>query len=190
MNPIQLRFPDGTTADCWQCSECKLFYSGDGWAAGRCCVCQRCGKSSYQGPSHARATVCEECWGPYHAEIDRKRLDKATEIENYDGPVVIDGDRYFEDLDALVEYLSGEDREWPEFAHTCHVNHYQIDADNVYEMVLGDAPEGHDVDILEGVDAFNAAIEAFNAANRSNDAATYWEPDYKHKVRVPAPAKE
>lgn len=189
MNPIQLQYPDGTPADCWQCGECKMFYRGeDKGVAERCCVCKRCEKSTFRGPQSARSYVCESCWHPYHAELAAKKLERAVELTDYDGPIVTAGDKYFRDMDALLDEM--DDDELPEFVHTCHVHHYQVNPDNIYEMVLGDAPEDHDVDILEGVEAFNAAIAAFNAANSDKDAATWWEPDYKHKVRVPQPATQ
>lgn len=175
MNPIRLKFPDGSDADCWQCGECKLFYSSKtDDSAARCCVCQRCGKSTYGGPCDARRSVCKECWQPHHAEVDAKRLETAIELPSYNGPVVIAGDRYFENMDAMIDEL--DEAELPEFVHTCHVRHYQVAPDNIYEMMPSAAA---------------AAIAAFNAANRGAGASTYWEPDYKHKVRVPAaPAKE
>ena len=59
-----------------------------------------------------------------------------------------------------------------------------LDADDIIDGLLSDMHEDADVDDLNGVDAFFAAVKAFNEAQTTR---TYWA-DETRKIRVPAPA--
>lgn len=187
MNPKQLQTTDGELLEAYRCGECGLIYSErEPYSSDRCCVCKRCGKSTHK-KGGTRAYVCDDCWGPYHRQLDAERLERATELPDYTGPVVC-GDDYYESVDALLD--DKDDDELPEYVHTCTVHHYRADPDNILSNILEPGCPDHDCDCLTGVKELEAAIAAFNAANSGPDATTYWEIDTKHKVRVPKAENE
>ena len=137
MNAKQLQLEDGTKVEAFRCGECGLIYSEHTpYSAERCCVCQDCGASTHKEHGGARSHLCQKCWGPHYAKLDADRLERATEIPDYAGPVVIDGDRYFQTMDDLLEHLEEDGDERPEFVHTCHIHSYSLDAESILQDLL------------------------------------------------------
>lgn len=179
MNAKQLHLNDGNPVEAWRCSECGLIYSEkQPYSAERCCTCRNCGASTHDPKRGSRQYVCDKCWVPYHAKKDQESLDRATVVEDYDGPIY-DGDRYYESMDDYVDMKDGE--ELPEFVYACDVIPFSLDADDILTNIKENANLEDDVD-LNGVDEFERACKAFNDANKNN---VYWDADYKRKVRVP-----
>ena len=134
--------------------------------------------------SGARASYCRKCWGPHYQKIDDERLERADLIEDYDGPVCI-GDKYYQSVEDCIDSYEclGAD-EPPEFAHTCTVHHYQLDAIDILQDLVENANAEQDVDRLSGVKEFEAAVADFNAANGGPGSTEYWHEDTKHKCRI------
>ena len=85
-----------------------------------------------------------------------------------------DGDTYYTELEDAAD----DGCQW---VSPCNVTYPKIDADDVLENLLGDMFEDASVDDLEGVEAFYAAVEVFNVAQKTK---TWWG-DKKRKIRVP-----
>jgi hypothetical protein len=186
MNAIDLLLPDGQPSGWSLCSSCRQAAApGNRDLSERCCICVECGKP-----------CCAPGGGSMHDECRRMRyvahevalLDKAALVEGYEGPVYCDGrrgsygDGYFSDVEELAERLDDEpDDARPEFAFCCHeVRPRVVDAgefvgdiaQDMYDDACGDA---------EGVEALEAALAAFYAANVN------WKSycqDTGHKVRI------
>ena len=113
-------------------------------------------------------TRCDSC----QHEV---KLAAATEVADDGGPYcTFGGDTYYfhmdEAADAGVEWVS-----------PCTVSYPQINADSVLETLLDDMFEDASIDDMEGVEAFYAAVKAFNDAQTR---PTYFGDD-KRKIRVP-----
>lgn len=126
-------------------------------------ICE-CGAETPKGWS-----ACESC------RFDKK-LAAAQEVPDDGGPYcAFDGDDYFTDMeeaqDAGLEWVS-----------PCHVTYPKIDADSVLERLLGEMHEDASTDDLDGVVEFEAAVKAFNEAQKMQS----WFGDNKRKIRVPA----
>jgi hypothetical protein len=184
MNAKQLQHADGTKVDAWQCAACGMIYGErKAYSSERCCVCTDCGKQiTKDDHGGARATLCRACWVPHYSAIDAARLEKATELLDYAGPVY-DGSDYHASIDDMMDALDGSGRDLPEFVHACAIGHYTLNgADVLQNMVENCGPrEDFGTEDLDGVKEFEAACDAFNAANAKYE---YWEIDYQHKVRV------
>lgn len=127
-------------------------------------TCETCGCETPKG--WTRCTSCRL----------KAMLEKAEEVPDDGGPYCeFDGDTYFFEMeeaqDAGLEWVS-----------PCHVSYPRIDAENVLDGLLGDMHEDASIDDLDAVDAFMAAVEVFNNAQRSQT----WFGDNKRKIRVPA----
>lgn len=183
MNEQQLQLPDGTKTDAFRCGICGIIYTESGPQNSRlCCSCGECGKILDPKIVGHRAWLCDPCQRTVSATRDRDRLDKATEIAGYDGPVVI-GDKFYGSVDDLI--AQRDDGELPEFVHTCHVESYSLDEETILQDLLENADvEDHDESNLDGVKEFAEAVAAFNKANEKN---VYWHEDSNHKVRVCIP---
>jgi hypothetical protein len=186
MNAQRICLKDGTELEAWRCSACGIIYAGtDQGIADMCCVCQRCGKLNDPKVEGGCSTLCSPCRTIVWSENDAEKLDRASEVPDYDGPV-FDGADYHESMEAFIDHWecdhdAGDSR--PEFVHTCHITPYSLDAGDILQNMLENAEvEDADEHLLSGVKEFEAAVDAFNKANEKN---VYWNCDNKHKVRVP-----
>lgn len=195
MEAIFLKRPDGTETDISICGKCGSPARGrtNFDVSERCCTCWECS---------GELTTEERQCGHYHkacdkkrrAIIEMKRLEKATLVEDYDGPVYCEGvpggsygDGYFADVQELADMLDDGDvdesivRE--EFAYCCTSSPVAgLDVDSILESATEESFEDA-IDHLVGVDELRAAVEAFNEANK---AVLSWDSDYSRKVRIPA----
>lgn len=134
----------------------------------------------YTCKTHSTCQYCGEKCGKVWTACDpcrfQRRLDAAVEVPDEGGPYcAFDGDTYYTDLreaqDADLEWVS-----------PCIITYPRIDADSVLENLLDDMHEDASVDDMCGVEAFEAAVKAFNDAQRTQS----WFGDVKRKIRVPA----
>jgi hypothetical protein len=178
VNAQQLQLADGTKIEAFRCSECgQVWHERNAQSSEQCCVCVDCESTFSQ--KNGRSNRCDKCRTAHYAKLEADRLDKATEIADYNGPVVL-GDEYWESLSAFLE--SRDEEYVPEFIHTCHVHAYALDANNIIQDMLENASvEDHDHHTLCGVKEFEAAVTAFNKAN---EKVVYWSQNSKHKVRT------
>jgi hypothetical protein len=183
MNAKQIQIVGGEPLDAWRCGTCGMIYRSDIEIAERCCKCTDCGCEIDPKKTGARSTLCDKCWRPHYAKLDANRLDRAEDIVGYDGPVIV-GDQYYPSVQEYSDYCG--DDELPEFVHTCDIEHYVLDADDILTNLHENAGLEDQQD-LDGVKEFEAAVAAFNDANKDT---VYWTEDSKHKVRVPKPTNE
>ena len=131
-------------------------------------TCDTCGGETAKG-----WTRCGDC-------RFAARLEKAEEVPDDGGPYCeFLGDTYYmsmeEAQDAGVEWVS-----------PCCTVYPRLDADSILELATEEMFEDASVDDLDGVEAFYAAVKAFNDAQRT---PTFFGDD-KRKIRVPAQGVE
>lgn len=182
---------DVKTIDSYACGACGRSYT-QREVAERCCTCSRCKlpvdkQKDFTGLHRG----CSDL-----NEIERReaRIAKAEKLENWDGPVVIDGDHYFQDLDEYVEYLADElepGAEWPEWVHTCLIDDFP---ELGFQDLLENLVENHgledfsvdDIDVPGNVmDALEKACADFNAAAKASKYNKSWHENMTQVVRVP-----
>ena len=187
MNAYYLHKPNGTPTKWSACGNCgRVANPGNYDISVKCCTCWECGSplgSDRSNLDHYHA----DCKRTYDARMDVARLDRATEVTDYDGPLYCDGvhggwgDGYFADMDDLWETLEDCDSR-PEFAYCCTSHPVaHLDLSSILENACDDAYEDAQDD-LSGIDALESAIAAFNEVNK--DILT-WYMDTKRKVRIP-----
>lgn len=194
MNAVFLKRPDGVETDISICGECGSPARGrtNFDLSQKCCTCWECGGALTAEGKKQRRSYHDQCERDRRARIDAARMENATLVDKYDGPVYCEGvpggsygDGYFSDIGELADMLDDGDvdesvtRE--EFAYCCKSRATVLDIDsaleNLTEEMFDDA-----MDHLNGLDALMAAVEAFNEANK--DLLT-WDVDYSRKVRIP-----
>jgi len=185
MSAIELHHADGKTAGIFYCSQCRIvartkeeaeFCHGE-----RICECGKKIESI-----HSRQSKCSECDGKEWKEKERKReaerFEVATKIKaaDYKGEHVYLGDKYYDSVeDAIDEYLDGQE---PEYVWACKDKQLpEVDLEDVTCNLLDNMWEDAEVDDLNGIDELEAALKAFNEANKS---IQLWEPDYSVAILV------
>lgn len=193
MNAYYLHKPDGTKTDLSVCAECGKLARGESNfdISQKCCACYECGEPIPKEERFTANTMYHrKCDDARRRRIDAEALAKAELVEDYDGPVYFEGghgsfgDSYFSDVDELAEWLDDQDEDVvrPEFAFCCEEYPFKgLDTDQLIEQCCEEMEEDS-ADHLDGVDALNEAILAFNKANESHIS---WFCDRKRKVAVP-----
>ena len=182
MNSYELISPK-TNKPCgvWVCGNCNLVTAKD--LVDRCCEPCKCGK-----PSRNRFEgKCSDCVNVEYYERRAKQLEEAELVE-WDGSMIfseeVDGyrDGWFDSPDELLDYLSDEDDEnKPEFAFLGRKCVNELDLYRAIERMSEDTYEGAEIHASkEDMEKLTAAVDAFNAKY----ALTYYEHDYKRKVRI------
>ena len=173
----------------WDCGTCETTYLDKKYAVA-CCNCRIC-KEDIPRPAYGSPlTVHSECQGKEWHERELETLAKATLIENYDGWVYY-GDRYFNDMESLEEYLYDEsydedineiEKNWPARVHTCIEQPFpKIDVERIYENI-GEELNWDDTDYdFDKCDILEKAIKEFNEAN--SGMVSYYV-DIKHATEV------
>ena len=184
MAAIELYKQDGTTAGIYYCSECRIVHRDKeqaDWCHGeRVCAC---GKKITQGYFQK---TCNDCQWAEVCEKGRlkeaERFEKARKIteDQYDGDMVYLDDKYYESvLDAIDEYDVGTE---PEYVWACKdVGVPRASSDSIVEHCLDNMWEDADSSDLNGLEELDAAIAAFNEANKG---ISVWYPDYTTAILV------
>ncbi len=184
MNGYELINPKtGNPCGVFVCGVCNLVTHAD--LVEKCCKPCDCGK-----PSRNRFECkCSDCVKIAHADRRAKDLEKAELVE-WDGSMIfseeVSGyrDGWFDSPDDLLDYLADEEEgNKPEFAFLGRKCVNKLDISRAVEQMTEDTYEDaelhiSDVDwkaLLEAVDTFNAKY-----------AVTYYQHDYKRKVRIAA----
>ena len=189
MNGYELISPK-TNKPCgvFVCGVCNLVTHRD--LVEKCCKPCECGK-----PSRNRFECrCSDCAHADYNARRRKQLDAATEIE-WDGEMML----YSEDVtgsrdgwhtcpDELMEEIEeceyeDEHFERPEFVFASIKKVNELDLSRMVERMTEDTYEdaGDNISSADFME-LQKHVDAFNAKN----AVTYFDPDYKRKIRVPA----
>ncbi|MFC3059649.1 hypothetical protein [Paenirhodobacter populi] len=182
MNVRELTFRGEDKAVLYACGVCGSLFSSKVYA----CADEL---------AHATARqAAEECCAPCHCACgvviekyytactdcrERHRLERATIITDYTGPVQSDavtgewGEGYSSDEDTLREYCKGYDEKLPAYCWPCKASPLRLDLDSILESALEDQHEDAAEQIV-GDDELGAAIDKFNAAQT---CITYY-PDH------------
>lgn len=183
MNSYELISPKtGKPCGVFVCGECNLVTSKD--IVERCCQPCKCGK-----PARNRfESKCSDCVDAEYRERKAKQLDEAELVE-WDGSMIfseeVSGyrDGWFDSPDDLADYLADEDEDLgkPEFAFLGRKCVRELDLSRAIEQMTEDTYEDAEVcATLEDLARLEEAVTAFNAKY----AVTYYDHDYKRKVRI------
>jgi hypothetical protein len=186
---IELYKKDGSSTGVFYCSECGVLHRTEENA--KYChgvrTCE-CGK-----PAEAYRTTCAECTTKqFNEESERReraRFEKATKVpaSEYKGEWVFseDHDRFFDSVESLMEHIEDDSEEGeavPEYVWACNnigvrKATLQDITESIVENMWEDAEEGD----LNGIAELEAAINAFNEANKT---VNLWEADYSLAVLI------
>ena len=179
------KLPDGgyVATGVFYCSECRVVHATEKQAQ-RChgealCACGEKIEDRY-------GDLCPKCrmkeWAAKDAVREAEHFEKATKIAEaeYKGEMVYLDDKYFSEVeDAIDDYLPGQE---PEYVWACKDQGVPLaNAESIYENLLENMWEDADVSDLNGVDELEAAVKAFNEANRS---ISVFVPDYSTAILV------
>lgn len=196
MGANELFKKDGTSAGFWVCGKCRYVHDSE-QAAVDCCeprVCKKCGEKREK-----YTDLCGKCWSEKRS-LDAaiklaERLEKAEDVtETYTGPVYCEtytgggwGDGYYSDMEDLLEYLSCEQDEWPEWCFACTPNVRVLDPDDAIQRICDDGYEDMGEDLMAS-EELKAACQKWSEENKAR--LTVWHTDYKRKIRVPQKAEQ
>lgn len=182
MNAKQLFSADGTPCTVWQCGKCARFYGEkEAYSSEWCCTCRTCGAEIGDAKWE-----CDKCWISNTSKRNMERLESATELVGYAGPVVSGIDAFYPSVEEYADMCDSGLGDLPEFVHTCTIHHYHISLDDVIQDLHKEASL-EDEQELSGVEELRAAVDKFNKANEDKE---YWRENSKHKVRVPKREEE
>jgi hypothetical protein len=187
MNGYELINPNtGKGCGVWACGVCNKVMGAD--LVEKCCKPCECGM-----PSRNRFECkCSHCAEIEYKERRAKQLEEAELVE-WDGSMIfseaVNGnqDGWFESPDDLLEYLESNDDEdtehWPEFAFVGRKCVRELDLYRAIERMTEDTYEDAEVCATrEDMAKLEEVVTMFNAKY----AVTYYEHDYKRKVRIAA----
>jgi len=171
----------GKPCGVFACGVCNLVTHAD--LVEKCCKPCDCGK-----PSRNRFECkCSGCVNIEYAERRRKDLEKAELVE-WDGSMIfseeVSGyrDGWFDSPDDLLDYIADDEGgSKPEFAFLGRKCVRELDISRAVEQMTEDTYEDAELHIADDDwKALLAAVGTFNAKY----AVTYYEHDYKRKVRI------
>ena len=177
--PRVLVFADTGKTAMFACASCGKCYSTAIYACKEDRAIQeaRRGADECCAPRHcACGTEIEKMWTACAPCRERHKLQRATVVTDYKGPVSADGyeggwgDGYFENVADLLEACATYKVAPPAYCHPCEASPLALDLDRILEGACDDQHENA-ADQIVGADALDAAIEAFNAAQT---CVTYW----------------
>ena len=181
---IELFHADSKPAGVWYCSQCRNVYGTEEAAQGchgaLLCACGEPRDRSYPN--------CQECrnkeWAATLKAKEAARFEAAAKVpeSEYKDAQVFDecsGD-YFNSFDELREHYEADGDPLPAYAWACRdIGVREADIGMIIEPILDEMWEDADVDDLYGVDELDAAVSAFNEANKG---VHVWEPDYTRAI--------
>lgn len=166
---IQLFHQDGKPSGVWYCSECRSVHS-DERGAQSChgiTKCEDCGEELGTRQPYYR-TKCQACyakdWREKQQAEELARYEKALKVQasDYTGPQVFFNDRYYETVEDAIDSAD----EAPGYVWAAKdIGLPKANIDSIIENVLDGAWEDADENDLNGVDALQKAVDAFNEAN-------------------------
>lgn len=179
------KLPDGgyTATGVFYCSVCRAVFPNHEQAAichgDRLCACGK----KIERPFYSLCNDCE--WEKQKKDAsarERERFEKATKITeaDYKGEMVFLDDKYFDEVESAIDgYLPGQE---PEYVWACKNQGVPLaNAESIYENLLEHMWEEAEVSDLNGVGELEAAVKAFNEANRSIQV---FVPDYSTAILV------
>lgn len=186
MNPYELLNPQGKPCGVFCCGKCNTVLAKE--LADKCCVPCKCGNE----PRNRFEAECFDCYKERLAARRRESLEKAEEIE-WDGDFFLlsddlpnSRDGWYPSPEEVAEEIywrkqEDPDFEAPKFAFASTCRHSRLDLDYAIERMLEDTYDDAELKDESAVEELRKHVDAFNAINE----VVYFEPDYKHKVRIP-----
>ena len=184
MNPIELHLPNGQPARVYACSQCKRIQGNESEAQKCCsqtiCICGSVIDQKY----HLLCTRCELLKSAAD-ELDRFRQAHKIQASDYQDWVYRDGAGNNGFAESPEEWLESwrdlhGDEEPPKYVWACRKNHFAFtDIETITEPIEDRGYEDFEARDLNGIPELEAAIKAFNDANR--DLVSY-EPDYTRVI--------
>jgi hypothetical protein len=186
MNATELFHQDGRTAGVFYCGECRHVARTREQADG-CCAPYKCTRCGVDVPRKNFRTVCPPCEEAKRQEKEAARFAAAEKVTEWDGWIYSEGhghsDGYFRDPSELREWIeedSDEGAEMPAYVWTCTEESFaRTSMDQITDPISENAYEDFDCDSLEGIDALQSAIDAFNEANKR---IVSYLPNYKRAL--------
>jgi len=182
MNGYELISPK-TSKPCgvFVCGSCNMVTQKD--LVDRCCKPCECGKPT----RNKFEAKCSDCWDQHHRDRRAKQLEEAELVE-WDGSMIfseeVSGyrDEWFNSPDDLLDYIADEEEDdKPEFAFVGRKCVRTLDLYSAIERMTEDTYEDAEVcATLEDLTRLEEAITMLNAKY----AVTYYEHEYKRKVRI------
>lgn len=163
------------------CGVCNLVTHAD--LVEKCCKSCDCGK-----PSRNRFECkCSDCWRLDYRERRAKQLEEAELVE-WDGSMIFSEDvsgyrdGWFDSPEDLLDYLADEDEDSkPEFAFLGRKCVNTLDIDRAVEAITEDTFKDAELHVADSDwSDLRAAVDKFN----DKYAVTYYEHEYKRKVRI------
>ena len=171
--PIKREFE---AADLFECGQCKVIHRERTQAEKRC-ICDVCHRP--QDPSRPYSAHAD-CWRLREEQNIASDIERAEKLENWDGPVIYDGEFYI-DIESFVDRWPRDKIHFGRIFATKAESFPGVSYDDIEYRLCSDGYEDMSDD-LAGTKELIAAIEKFNAANKS--MVTHWE--YRTRVvRVP-----
>lgn len=186
MNPQELLNPEGRPCGVYVCGKCGTVLAKD--LAEKCCKPCDCGKES----TNRFQAECWDCTRERIADRMRKRLEEAEEIE-WDGEMMLlsedlpnSRDGWYSYPDEAAEAISWRleddpDFEPPQFAFASEKRVKGLDLDSAIETMMDDTYEDAEWPSNGSTAELQKHVNEFN----SEHSITFFEPDYKHKIRIP-----
>lgn len=180
---IELYKRDGTSAGIFYCSECRIVFKTKEEAENchgvRLCACGKTIERRFY-------SECDDCRRKIENEKastrERDRFEKATKIAaaEYKGDKIFADDEYYDEIEDYLDAF--EQSQEPEYVWACkNIGVPLASTESLYENLLEGMWEDADVNDLNGIDELEAAVKAFNEANR---AIRVYEPDYDVAILV------
>jgi hypothetical protein len=188
---VELFHQDGKSAHIFYCSKCGVVHSTK-IAADQChgnAICEKCGGKVKYG------VVCDDCQHEEFKERERAKeaenFEKAEKIaaKGYEGFVFCDGashnDGYFESVEDFIDWAEDEyedPSQCPVYVWACNSHPpRRVDLSDITSNLLDDMWEDADEYDLNGIPELQAAIDAFNEANKT---ILIYETDYTRAVML------
>lgn len=179
---VELYTKEGKATGVYYCSECEQVFANRDRAqechGERFCECGEKADRYYQ--------QCQKCihakFMKQRADEEAERFEKASKVkpEEQDSEMFFFADKYFNDIQEVIDYY--EDNNSPEYVWPCkNVGVPSVDLEDVTCNLIDNMWEDADLSDLYGVVEIEAALKAFNEANKS---IKVWEPDYSTAILV------
>ena len=173
MTAVELFHKDGHSANVWYCGKCRIVAKTQEGAE-KCCAERLC---SCGKPLRRYSLKCNECdHRDFKAKCDREeeeRFDKATKVlaKDWDGEQCYYEDHYFETVDEFMEWAEDNfinESHYPDYIWNAENQGVRkADIEDIITNCVDSLWEDADESDLNGVDELQAAVDAFNEANKS-----------------------
>jgi hypothetical protein len=201
MNATELFHQDGRTAGVFYCAECRHVAKTREQADG-CCAPYKCTRCGCDVDRKTYRTVCPPCEEAKRREKEAARFAAAEKVTEWDGWIYCEevsgyNDHYFVNVGELEDYIASEIPDevemallseeeqaevirMPAYVWTCTANAFAAASlDQITEQIADNAYEDFDCADLRGLDALQAAVDAFNEANAG---ILCYSPNYKRAL--------